>query len=133
MHRFIVSYLSFTYELPSHSLLALMQLLAYRARALLNRFPALTNSVKQVKLAPNHEANRALARASTLVSPYSSFDTCKYRLGHTGSSINVKNDKSGPEAEVGEGKGVQGGSRDSGHVSSDLTISIASLINMARW
>jgi hypothetical protein len=74
-----------------------------------------------VKLAPNHEANRALASASTLVSPYSSFDTCKYRLGHTGSSINVKNDKSGPEAEVGEGKGVQGGSRDSGHVSGDLS------------
>jgi len=40
---------------------------------------------------------------------------------HTSSSVDVKNDKSGSEAEVGKSKGVQGGSRDSGHVSSDLS------------
>jgi hypothetical protein len=78
-----------------------------------------------VKLAPNHEANRALASASTLVSPSISRRVDKRR---TSSSINVKNDKSGPEAEVGESKGVQGGSRDSGHISCDLDISNLSLI-----
>jgi hypothetical protein len=69
-----------------------------------------------VKLAPNHEANRALARASTLVSPY----IMRCRVKRTGSSVDVENNESGPETEVGESEGVQGGSRDSGHVSCDL-------------
>jgi hypothetical protein len=82
-----------------------------------------------VKLAPNHEANRALASASTLVSPSISRRVDERR---TGGSINVENDESGPEAEVGESESVQGGRRDSGHVSCDLSHQLLSLNNMQR-